>query len=96
MDLVFAVVYESSVVKVDIPRLSLTWKNKIKSYVEKKLTTQPEVFGKPLRKSLKGYRRLRVGDYRVVYRIEDKTVKVFAIVHRSVIYKMVTKRLNKT
>lgn len=43
--------------------------------IEKKLTVDPIAFGKPLRYSLKGYRRLRVGDYRVIYKIiEDKVL----------------------
>ncbi|MES2504791.1 MAG: type II toxin-antitoxin system RelE/ParE family toxin [Myxococcota bacterium] len=44
--------------------------------------------GKPLRYSLKGHRRLRVGDYRVVYRIEpqNQTVVIIAIKHRKDIY----------
>jgi len=29
----------------------------IKENIEKKLSTSPEIFGKPLQKSLKGYRR---------------------------------------
>lgn len=93
MAVVFVGVYEKTVVKDDIPRLSSTWKNKIRISISKKLTTQPEVFGTPLRKSLKAYRKLRVGDYRVVYRIEGTTVKVFAIIHRSVVYEVVEKRV---
>lgn len=56
--------------------------------IEKKLTTDPISYGKPLRYSLKGYRRLRVGDYRVVYKIiEDKIiVLIIDIGHRKDIY----------
>ncbi|MBI5156302.1 type II toxin-antitoxin system RelE/ParE family toxin [Candidatus Peregrinibacteria bacterium] len=61
----------------------------IKRVMEERLTTHPDVFGKPLRKSLHGFRSLRVGDYRVIYRIEGKVVRVYAIGHRSVIYKKV-------
>lgn len=48
----------------------------------------PIGFGKPLRYSLKGHRRLRVSDYRIVYRIEPeiKTVIIVAIKHRKDIY----------
>ena len=47
----------------------------IRNAIEKKLMVDPITFGKPLRYSLKGYRRLRVGDYRVIYRIiEDKVL----------------------
>lgn len=61
----------------------------IRRSIERKLTTDPIAFGKPLRYSLKGYRRLRVGDYRVIYRIvEDKVlVMIIDVAHRKDIYK---------
>lgn len=59
----------------------------IKRAIEEKLTTRPEVFGKPLRFSLRGHRSLRVGDYRVIFRIDETTVKILVIAHRSVVYK---------
>ncbi|KJV81821.1 plasmid stabilization system family protein [Rickettsia hoogstraalii str. RCCE3] len=48
----------------------------------------PIAFGKPLRYSLKGHRRLRVSDYRIIYRIEQETstVIIIAIKHRKEIY----------
>ena len=93
MGIIYTVLYEQSVIERDIATVPTNWKQKIKNTISQKLTTNPEVFGKPLRRSLKGYRRLRVGDYRVVYRIEDQTVKVFAILHRSIVYKIIEKRI---
>jgi mRNA interferase RelE/StbE len=55
--------------------------------------TRPEVYSRPLRWSLKGYRKLKVGDYRIVLKVEDKLVKVFAIQHSSVVYETAPKRL---
>lgn len=89
----FDVRYHQLVVKEDIPKLSSSWREKIRSAIEEKLTTHPELFGKPLRRSLKGYRKLRVGDYRVVYRIESSAVKIFVIQHRSAVYRAVEKRV---
>jgi mRNA-degrading endonuclease RelE of RelBE toxin-antitoxin system len=44
-------------------------------------------FGKPLRYSLKGARRLRVGDYRVIYTIEpDEVVLIVTIGDRRDVY----------
>lgn len=79
-------------IKEDISKLSAAWKQKIQRAIETRLMTQPEFYGKPLRKSLKGYRKLRVGDYRVIFRIEDTTVKIFMVAHRSVVYNKVNKR----
>lgn len=87
MELDFEIIYHETVIKEDIPKLSNTDKNRIKKDIYSKLTMCPEIFGKPLRKSLKGYRRLRVGNYRVIFRIESKTVKIFYIAHRSIVYK---------
>ena len=93
MALNFEISYHTKVVKEDILSLSLVWRDKIKFAIEEKLTIAPDFFGKPLRRSLKGYRKLRVGDYRVVFRIDKNRVYVLAIMHRSIIYKKVTKRL---
>ena len=90
----FEVVYHHLVRAEDIPRLSSTWKEKIRRAIEDKLTTRPEVYGKPLRRSLKGYRKLRVSDYRVVYRIEQAKVKVLVIQHRSIVYELAAQRIH--
>ena len=66
---------------------------RIKRAIEEKLTTKPEVFGKPLRRSLRGYRSLRIADYRVIFRIEKDTVKIFAIGRRSTVYEEYVNRL---
>ncbi|PIT92480.1 MAG: type II toxin-antitoxin system RelE/ParE family toxin [Candidatus Harrisonbacteria bacterium CG10_big_fil_rev_8_21_14_0_10_42_17] len=92
MEIEFRIQYHSKVISDDIPKLPPVWKRKIKKAIEEKLTVKPEVFGKPLRKSLKGYRKLRVGDYRVIFRIEKRTVKIFVIQHRKEIYLSIQKR----
>lgn len=58
----------------------------IRKRIEEKLTIQPDLFGKPLRRSLHGYWSLRIADYRIIYRIEGRKVLVFIIEHRSVVY----------
>lgn len=92
MEIIFSLQYHELVVQEDIPRLPKTWREAIRKAIEEKLTTHPEVYGKPLRRSLKGYRKLRVGDYRVIFRIEEDTVKIFIIQHRSVVYSNAEKR----
>lgn len=78
--------YHEAVIKHDIPKLSTTVQHNIKVAIEGKLTNFPEYFGKPLRRSLKGYRKLRVGDFRIIFRIEERMVKIFVIQHRSAVY----------
>lgn len=88
----YKIVYHPEVVSKDIPKLSQDWQQKIPHSIESKLITKPEVFGKPLRRSLKNYRKLRVGDYRVIFRIDGKTVIVLVIQHRLVFYSRFQKR----
>jgi len=80
--------YLIAVVKEDIPQLPLSARRMIKKAIEERLAVDPVGFGKPLRYSLKGHRRLRVSDYRVVYRIDAAHQKVIivAIKHRKNIY----------
>jgi len=89
----YKLVYHPVVVTKDIPKLSENWKVIIRQTLEERLTTHPDLYSKPLRRSLKGHRKLRVGDYRVVFKIEGQKVFVIGIIHRSVVYKHVLKRL---
>lgn len=85
----YTVEYVAAVTQQDIPHLPALAKTRIKKAIQERLTSDPVGFGKPLRYSLKGHRRLRVGDYRVVYRIDVKTrtVLIVAIKHRKDIYR---------
>lgn len=89
----FKIIYHPLVVRNDIPKLPKKWKEKIRQAVEQRLTTQPDLYGKPLRRSLRGYRKLRVGDYRIIFKIEKETVKILVIQHRSAVYAKASKRI---
>ena len=82
----YAIQYSTLLNPKEVAALPKTALRRIRRAIEEKLTTHPEVFGKPLRRSLRGYRRLRVGDYRVIFRIENTTVKIFLIAHRAFVY----------
>lgn len=84
----YKVDYLETVVEEDIPELSNKMKVMIKKAIEERLMIDSIGFGKPLRYSLKGHRRLRVSDYRIVYRIEEqnKAVIIIAIKHRKDVY----------
>ncbi len=88
MEIKYEVIYLEEVVKKHIPKLSEPTKKAIKQSIETKLMIDPVGFGKPLRYSFKGHRRLRIGDYRVVYRIEQDNMLVIivAIKHRKDVY----------
>ena len=93
MEIRFCIAYHSLVAKEDLPRVGQFWQGEIRRAIETKLTTLPDLYGKPLRRSIVGYRKLRVGDYRIIFRIEGNTVKIVVIGHRSVVYTMVQKRI---
>jgi mRNA interferase RelE/StbE len=78
--------YLVSVVDEDIPALPKAARERIRLEIERKLATYPVEFGKPLQFSLKGCRRLQVGDYRVIFRIEPSCVLVVRIGHRKDVY----------
>jgi mRNA-degrading endonuclease RelE of RelBE toxin-antitoxin system len=84
----YSVEYVEDVVSRDILSLSKSAKMLILKAIEERLMVDPISFGKPLRYTLKGYRRLRVGRYRIVYKIDEKrrTVIVNAIDHRKDVY----------
>jgi addiction module RelE/StbE family toxin len=89
MEVKYQVRYLEEVINKHIPSLSTKAKALIKKVIEERLMIDPIGFGKPLRYSLKGHRRLRISDYRIVYRIEPKikTIFIVAIKHRKDIYK---------
>ncbi len=89
----FELRYHPDVRDVDIPRLNETLKKRIKRVMEERLSISPHQYGEPLRKTLKGYWKLRVGDYRVVYKIEGNEVWIFAIINRKDVYKKIIKRI---
>ena len=84
----YSIDYLPIVVKEDIPTLPKTIKAQIKKAIETRLTVDPIGLGKPLRYSFKGHRRIRVGDYRIVYRVDHELflVTIVIIKHRKDVY----------
>ena len=83
----YSIEYLESVVSEDIPRLSHPERKRIRKAIEERLVSNPIEFGKPMQYSLKGCRRMRVGDYRVIYQIEEpSTVLIVKIGHRKEVY----------
>lgn len=90
MEIKYHICYLDEVVHKHIPALAQSSRTLIKRAIEERLVVNPISYGKPLHYSLKGYRRLRVGDYRVIYRIDQAvvapTVVIIAIKHRRDVY----------
>jgi len=85
----FRLIYHTDVKKADLPKTDNKNKAMIKKAIEERLATQPEKYGSPLQRTLKGYWKLRVGDYRVIYKIDDNGHKVDVMIvrHRREVYR---------
>lgn len=88
MEVKYTIHYQEQVIRKHIPELPVHMKNSIKHAILERLVVDPVGFGKPLQYSLRGHRRLRVGNYRVIYRIDaaTATVTIIAIKHRKEAY----------
>ena len=91
----YSIIYHPDVKKSDLPKIDARNKSMIKRAIEERLTNNPEVYGKPLRRSLKGYWKLRVGDYRVVFKISRDDIRILAIIDRKAVYQQSEKRVKR-
>jgi len=89
----FILRYHPDVKDTDIPKINKKMRNRIKKAIEERLIAAPHQYGEPLRKTLKGYWKLRVGDYRVVFKIVENEVWIFGIIHRKEVYEKIEKRV---
>ena len=91
----YAILYAKKVVEQDLPNILEPWKTEIQQAIENKLTNNPMVYTRPLKRSLKGYRKLRIGEYGIILRIEENVIRIFVIQHRSNVYVNAPLRFNQ-
>ena len=90
----FTLHYHPAVRAEDLPLIDdQRTKDRIRKAIEERLQTAPHDYGEPLRKSLKGYWKLRVGDYRVVFKVIESEVWILGIMHRKSVYMDIGARL---
>lgn len=82
----FQLRYHPDVSRIDLPFINKDMQRRIQKAIEQRLLTQPFQYGEPLRRSLKGYRKLRVGDYRVIYEVFRTEIRIYTIGHRKEVY----------
>ena len=85
--------YHPLVPKEDLPALDKRMRDRIERAIHERLLHDPIQFGAPVRRGLHGYRKLRVGDYRVIYEVVGREIRIYAIGHRREVYTGVPKRL---
>ena len=90
----YKLIYHPDVKKDDLPKIDKKIRQRIKRAIEERLATQPQIYGKPLQRSLKGYWKLRVGDYRIIFKVSNNTIFVFGIINRKDVYSLVDKRVD--
>jgi mRNA interferase RelE/StbE len=91
----FSLHYHSAVGEEDIPSIPRNLRRRIAEAIQSRLTLHPHQYGAPLRKTLKGYWKLRVGDYQVVYKLEKDAVLILAIRHRKTVYDDILRRIDQ-
>lgn len=89
----YSIKYYPEVFSEDIPKLDEDVKSRIKNAIETKLASAPADFGLPLRRTLNGCWKLRVGDYRIVFKMQGNELHILCIGHRKEIYRQAAKRV---
>jgi|GEM_PF-341807 mRNA interferase RelE/StbE len=82
----FTLHYHPAVRIEDFPLIDRRTKVRIRKAIEERLQTAPHDYGDPLRKTLKGYWKLRVGDSRVAFKVIESEVWILGIRHRKALY----------
>lgn len=71
----------------DMGRLPSRIASAVITYVDERLSANPERLSKELRGELTGLRSARNGDYRVLYRLDAETLWVLRVAHRAHTYR---------
>ena len=66
-------------VEEDLESVGPSAARRIVKAIDAKLTRSPMDFGLPLSGNLASFRKLRIGDYRVVYQVREKTIIVYVL-----------------
>ena len=72
------IIYHRAVEK-DLQQIGIPGARRIIQAIDKKLASSPLEFGAPLSGDLAGLRKLRVGDYGVVYQVRDTEVVIYIL-----------------
>jgi mRNA interferase RelE/StbE len=92
----FKVYYHHLVLKDDIPSLDNKIRKNIQKAINSRLLTQPEKYAKPLRYTLKGLWSLRVGDWRIIFKIKGSEIWIMAIGHRREVYEKTVREIDNS
>jgi len=90
----YTLYYHPDIRKEDLPGIPENIRRRIRRAIEERLLKEPVKFGDYLKRDLQGYRKLRVGDYRVIYKIDQENIIILKIGHRKEVYTKLYFRLH--
>ena len=76
----------------DLKHVNRNTQERIATALENRLAIDPESYGKPLAGSLSGFWKMRVGDYRIIFKISKEEIWVLGIIDRRDVYSEILKR----
>jgi len=88
----FGVVYHPQVTD-DLSSINRNIQVRIENAISSRLIQAPQSYGKPLAATLSGYWKMRVGDYRVIYKVVRNEIWILGIINRRDVYREILKRL---
>lgn len=90
----FTVFYHPKV-RLDFRKIHAKHIAVLREAIDTKIAINPEIYGKPLKRTLKNLRSLRVGNYRIIYTVKQKklTILVLIVGNRDKVYQDAQKRL---
>lgn len=96
MERAYGIRFSPAVKNIDLYKIDRPVKERILKTIRMKLASNPVEFSKSLSGSLKNFRSMRVGSYRVIFSVEEEiiTVHIIAIGHREDVYDFAKDRLN--
>jgi len=79
----------------DLREINVDMQKRIFAAIETRLQIAPAEYGKPLQRTLKGFWKMRIGDYRLVYSVKGNAISIYGVIHRKKVYDKIVKRLTK-
>jgi len=89
----YRLVNHPDVLGEDVTAINKNLRTRIARAIQDRLGSEPQRYGEPLRRDLRGYWKLRVGDYRVVFKVVGNEVRIYAVIHRWDVYERIARRL---
>ena len=90
------VIFYHHEIEEDLKSIGPSAARRVIKAIDTKLTCEPLTFGAPLSGGLADFRKLRVGDYRVVYQVNENVVVVYVLAvgprRDKEIYRLASKR----